>query len=147
MRKVVDSAVSANGKFRLTIFDDNTVRRDRLCTAKIISLNQNSPQENANGTIFYVATVEADLDGKKVVGSAIIWKNQLTSDKLPEGTFAEGATVGLAIQIKSEYAGNASIELPGANRIDASLAEANYAEEEMFADLLKKHGNALKINA
>lgn len=140
MRKVIGQPVmSQDGKFRVTGFDDKSVRIDRLCTGKIISINEASPQENENGTIFYVATVEADLNGNKHVGSAIIWHNQLKSPKLPEGTFGPGATVGLAIQVKSKYAGNTSIELAGGVKLPAAAAEEGL-DDAWMAEQLKAMG-------
>ncbi len=128
MREVLDTATSPDGKFRMTIYNDNSIRRDRLCMAKIINLNLGSPQLDENGATYYVATVEADLDDEKRVGPAIIWHYQITSNKLSLETFAEGAIVGLAIKIKSEDAGEATIELWSKERME-QLQGNNLIEE------------------
>ncbi len=112
--------VLKSGDYRLTIFDDGTTRKDRIAPGKIISINKTEAarQTNENGIDYWLATVEADFNGVKQVGPAIIWDAQLTTTKLPADTFAPGANISIAIQASGEYAGNASIELPDLVRKD-----------------------------
>ncbi len=107
MRQIVDQ--ETKGNIRVTVFDDDTAKVEGLVSAKIMSINMDRPQTNSNQKVFYIATVKTD---KGNTGSAIIWENQLTTDKLPKDTFAPGAPVRIAIQLKGDYAGNATVELP-----------------------------------
>jgi hypothetical protein len=142
MRKVVDT--ETKGRIRVTTFDDDTARIDGLVSGKILGINRERPQENSNGKVFYIATVE--VEGGQT-GSAIIWENQLTTDKLPADTFADGASVRVAIQLKGDYAGNATIELPG-GRFSADLMNELLGEVDLSAFAsLKKEGKEIKLGA
>lgn len=146
MRKVVDTEVQGN--FRVTVFDDDTARVDYLCPGVIKSINEDRPQTNSNGKVFYIATVEAQLTPENIqVGSAIIWENQLTTDKLPKDAFAPGAAIRVAIQAKGEYKGNATVELPGGRFNAVMLDEVLGAFDESAFGILKKEGKELKLGA
>lgn len=116
MRKVLGQQESPDGKFRITLFDDRSIRRDRLCTGKIINIDIDAPQTDEEGKVYFVSKVEADVNGKKHVGSAIIFNHQLYDSSLPKSSFCEGTLVGLAIEIRSENAGCARIELLSENK-------------------------------
>lgn len=107
MKKIVDQEIK--GKIRVTVFDDDTARVDGLVYATIDSINIDHPQKNENDKVYYIANVTTE-DGES--GRAILWENLLTSDKLPKNTFSVGTKVRVAIQLKGDYAGNATIELP-----------------------------------
>lgn len=144
MRKVVDQ--QTKGRIRVTVFDDDTARVDGLTSAIIRGINMDRPQTNSNDKVFYIATVET-TDGQ--TGSAIIWENQLTTDKLPKDTFAVGANVRVAVQLKGDYAGNATVELPG-GKFSESLINSFLEEFEADADafdILSKSGKTIQIGA
>lgn len=151
MRTVKDTKDYDNGD-RLLIFDDGSATMQHLVPGKIISINdKTSAGTNSNGKEFYIGTVKAEINGKDKVGSALIWGNQLHSDKLGEGTWAPGAPIMLAITKFEVRNGEtiftnknkASIQLPGGSTTDWDLPEV---DAKAMADL-EKMGIKLELQA
>ena len=149
MRKAAHTLKS--GDYRLTIFDDGTTRKDLIVPGTIVSINKTdaAKQTNINQNVFWIATVEATINGKKQVGPAIIWDAQLTTTKLPPETFAPGANISVAIQVDGEYAGNASIELPGGTKFDLAdvLVGIDTANDDLAKQVADLGLKGITINA
>lgn len=114
-RTVKDQRTTSKG-VRVTVFNDGSTNIQKMVTGKVISINDAQPAgENSNGNAFYIANVSADINGSEQAGTALIWENQLKTDKLAEGTWSPGAPIRLAINLVGPHKGKASVELPGAN--------------------------------
>lgn len=146
-RTAKEQRTTAKG-VRITVFSDNTTNIQKMVSGEIISINDAQPAGvNSNGTPFYIANVKADINGKEQAGTALIWENQLKTDKLSEGTWAPGAPIRLAINLVGPHKGKASVELPGANPFSLDF-EQEVMDGEV-ADILKELnvGDDYKVSA
>jgi hypothetical protein len=131
MRTLVDQKVTDQG-YRFSKFKNEegkiSFSMQFLAEAEIINVNDTTPAgTNSNGNAFYVANVKITEKGMEQKATAIIWENQLKSEKLSEGTWGAGAPIMLAINAEKgqPHYGKASIELrSGATGVDTNTLPA-----------------------